>query len=174
MVIELSEYFRQTAIRCSSRLERDVKIFLNVHPREVSSPNFLNALGVFQRDAPINHPIVIEIGEASITNVSTMAKIKSAVARLGFEVAYDDFGIGQARFLELTDVPPDYLKLDIALIHGIETNKARQEIVSALLRVVGPLGTRVIAEGIETPEAAEMCRELGCPFGQGYYLGRPA
>ena len=76
--------------------------------------------------------------------------------------------------MELTDVPPDFLKLDIALIKGIDANKPRQEIVSAVLRVVSPLGTRVIAEGIETAAVADMCRDLGCHLGQGFYFGRPA
>lgn len=174
MVIELCECFRRLAIHCSGRLERQAKIFFNVHADEVSSPGFLDALAVFRREVPVDRPIVIEIAEASVTDVIRMAKIKSGIAELGFEVAYDDFGIGQARFLELTDVPPDYLKLDIALIQGIETNRPRQEIVRGLLRVVGPLGTRVIAEGIETAETAKMCRDLGCHFGQGYYFGRPA
>jgi EAL domain-containing protein (putative c-di-GMP-specific phosphodiesterase class I) len=52
-------------------------------------------------------------------------------------------------------------------------NTPRQDMVSAVLRVVASLGTRVIAEGIETLEVAEMCREIGCHLGQGYYFGRP-
>jgi EAL domain-containing protein (putative c-di-GMP-specific phosphodiesterase class I) len=172
--VALSECFRNLAIRASAVLPSQARIFLNTHAREVSSPGFLDALAALRGDPAIDRPIVIEIAETSITDVLTMAKIKKAVHKLGFELAYDDFGIGQARFLELTDVPPDFLKLDIALIQDIDTNKPRQEIVSAVLRVVSPLGTRVVAEGIETAEVAEVCRDLGCHLGQGYYFGRPA
>jgi EAL domain-containing protein (putative c-di-GMP-specific phosphodiesterase class I) len=174
MVIELSELFRRLAIQGSASLPKEARIFVNTHASEVSSPGFLDALTVFQRDCSMEHPIVIEIAETSITDVQTMARIKSGVIQLGFELAYDDFGVGQSRFLELTDVPPDFLKLDIALIQDIDTNKPRQEMVSAVLRVVSPFGTRVIAEGIETAEVADVCRDLGCHLGQGYYFGRPA
>ena len=46
--------------------------------------------------------------------------------------------------------------------------------VSAVLRVVGSLGTRVIAEGIETADVAELCRDIGCHLGQGFFFGYPA
>ncbi len=62
---------------------------------------------------------MIEIAESSVTDVSAMGKIKSSLAELGFGFAYDDFGAGQARLLELTDIPPDYLKLDMGLIQGL-------------------------------------------------------
>ena len=174
LVVALSQCFRTLAIRASAALPKQARIFINTHAREVSSPGFLDALAVLARDSAVEHQIVIEIAETSITDVLMMAEIKNTVHQLGFELAYDDFGIGQARLLELTDVPPDFLKLDIALIQDIDTNKPRQEIVSAVLRVVSPFGTRVIAEGIETAEVAGVCRDLGCHLGQGYYFGRPA
>lgn len=174
MVLELSEMFRRLAIRSASALRKDAKVFLNVHAREVAMPGFLERLASLRREVSIDQPIVFEIAEGSITDIQMMSSIKQTVARLGFELAYDDFGIGQSRLLELTDVPPDYLKLDIALTQGMPSNKPRQEMVGAVLRVVGSLGTRVIAEGIETAEVADMCREIGCHLGQGFYFGRPA
>ena len=50
---------------------------------------------------------------------------------------------------------------------------ARQEMVGALLKVVGGLGVQVIAEGIETEEVALTCERLGCQLGQGYLFGHP-
>jgi EAL domain-containing protein (putative c-di-GMP-specific phosphodiesterase class I) len=103
----------------------------------------------------------------------TMAENKKALARLGMQFAYDDFGAGQARLIELTDIPPDYLKFDRAMIEGIGAATPRHEMVGALLKVVRRLGVRVIAEGIETEELATICRALGCDLGQGYLFGRP-
>ena len=174
MVAEVSELFRRLAIRYSSALRPGARIFLNVHAREVSSLRFLEALDDLRRDVSPDHPVVFEIAEGSIADPGMMATIKREANALGFEIAYDDFGIGQSRLLELTDVPPDYLKLDIALTQGMQGNKPRRDMVSAVLRVVGSLGTSVIAEGIECAEVAETCREIGCHLGQGYYFGRPA
>src|SRR5262249_39652895 len=91
---------------------------------------------------------------------------------LGIGLAYDDFGAGQARLTELTEAPPDYVKLDMKLIRGIEHSKPRQEIVQTLARICSDLGVQLIAEGIETQAEALACRQLGCRDGGGYYFGR--
>ena len=173
LVVELSQLFRRSAITFASRLPSDTKIFLNVHARELGNPTFFDSLLEARRLAPPDHQVVIEIAESAVTDVSAMGKIKEALGEVNFEFAYDDFGAGQARLLELTDIPPDYLKLDMGLIQGIESAKPRQDLVQALLRVVGALGIQVIAEGIEAEEVAVMCRQLGCHLGQGFLFGRP-
>lgn len=172
MAVDVSRLFRRKAIASASSLPADVKLFLNVHAREIASPSFIDSI-VETRAAQSERPIVLEIAESSVTDVSAMARYKQAFTELGYEFAYDDFGAGQARLLELTDIPPDYLKLDISLIHGIEKVKSRQEVVGALLRVVDMLGVLIVAEGIETEEVGAVCRQLGCHLGQGFLFGRP-
>lgn len=173
MVVAVSELFRRVAVRSACRLDERARIFVNVHAREVVEPRLLDGLAALRREA-CSQRIVLEIAEGSMTDVRMMTSIKDAIGAMGFQLAYDDFGIGQSRLLELTDVPPDYLKLDIAFTQSMTVNHARREMLSAVLRVVGSLGTRVIAEGIECQDVAEMCRAIGCHLGQGYYFGRPA
>jgi EAL domain-containing protein (putative c-di-GMP-specific phosphodiesterase class I) len=174
MLTEVSQLFRRLAIHASKRLSKHRRVFLNVHAREISDQSFLAAIEGLQREVSSHHPVVFEIAEGSIADLETMATIKRALDERGFELAYDDFGIGQSRLLELTDVPPNYLKLDISLTQGMQSNQARRDMVSAVLRVVAALGTRVIAEGIESADVAEMCRDIGCHLGQGFYFGRPS
>jgi EAL domain-containing protein (putative c-di-GMP-specific phosphodiesterase class I) len=174
MLTEVSQLFRCLAIHSSKSLRKHSQVFLNVHAREISNQSFLAAIADLEREVSRDHPVVFEIAEGSIADLATMATIKQALAERGFKLAYDDFGIGQSRLLELTDVPPDYLKLDISLTQGMQSNRPRREMVSAVLRVVGALGTRVIAEGIETADVADTCRDIGCHLGQGFYFGRPA
>jgi EAL domain-containing protein (putative c-di-GMP-specific phosphodiesterase class I) len=174
MLTEVSQLFRRLAIQSSKSLRKHRQVFLNVHAREISNQSFLAAIDGLQREVSSDHPVVFEIAEGSIADLETMATIKRALAERGFGLAYDDFGIGQSRLLELTDVPPDYLKLDISLTQGMQSNRPRREMVRAVLRVVGSLGTRVIAEGIESADVADICRGIGCHLGQGFYFGRPA
>jgi EAL domain-containing protein (putative c-di-GMP-specific phosphodiesterase class I) len=148
-------------------------VFVNMHARELARPDLLDALSELAALASPDHPVVLEIAEASVTDVSAMGKNKEVFMSLGLQFAYDDFGAGQARLLELTDIPPDYLKFDKSMIEGIEGAAPRQEMVSALLRVVRSLGVRVIAEGVETERVAAICQRLGCDLGQGFLFGRP-
>lgn len=173
MALPLSQLFRRLSVTYCQTLPAGAKVFLNVHPCELDDPGFLASLEEIKSLAVPDHPLVIEIAESAVTNVPAMGTIKQALADLGFGFAYDDFGAGQARLLELSDIPPDYLKLDMGLIQGIELAKTRQDLVAALLRVIGVLGTQVIAEGIETEDVASMCLHLGCHLGQGYLFGRP-
>ena len=174
LAVELSRLFRLAAVAASSRLPEGVKIFVNVHGRDLADAGFLDSLSGLRRTAPGDRQIVLEIAESSITDVAAMADRKAAFTRLGLQFAYDDFGAGQARLLELADIPPDYLKFDKAMIQGIDLAAPRQEMVAALLTVVRKAGVRVIAEGIETEPVAAVCQQLGCEFGQGYLFGRPA
>lgn len=59
------------------------------------------------------------------------------------------------------------------LVRGIEQAAARRHLVAALNRTSTRLGVKIIAEGIETPAEADVCRQLGCHFGQGYFFGPP-
>jgi len=174
VAVELSRLFAKHAVRSSTRLPRGAKVFVNMHARELADPGLLDSLAELAALGSADHQIVLEIAEASVTDVSAMGKNKETFMSLGLQFAYDDFGAGQARLIELTDIPPDYLKFDKGMIEGIEAAAPRQEMVSALLRVVRSLGVRVIAEGVETELVAAICQRLGCDLGQGFLFGRPA
>jgi EAL domain-containing protein (putative c-di-GMP-specific phosphodiesterase class I) len=173
LVVEMSRMFARRAVMTSTHLPPGVKVFVNMHAQELTHPDLFDALSELAALAG-DRQVVLEIAEASVTDVSAMGKNREAFMSLGLQFAYDDFGAGQARLLELADIPPDYLKFDRGMIEGIEAATPRQEMVSALLRVVRRLGVRVIAEGIETELVAAICQRLGCDLGQGYLFGRPA
>jgi len=90
-------------------------------------------------------------------------------------LAYDDFGAGQARLKELSEVPPDVMKFDLQMIRGLSTSSPhRVQIVESLVKIVRDLGIVALAEGVETQEEADICRDIGFELAQGYLLGRPA
>lgn len=169
--IRLSRLFRKCAIRESASLPAGSTIFLNVHPKELTSPDFLSTLDPIHMAAAAGHRFILEIAEASITNAVAMATLRDGFKALGYGFAYDDFGAGQARLLELADVPPDYLKLDRRIIEDIDRLIPRRNLVRALVRAVANLGVSVIAEGIETEDVARACEHLGCDLGQGFLFG---
>ena len=98
--------------------------------------------------------------------------IESYQAR-GFTTAIDDFGAGYAGLGLLADLRPDMLKLDMALIRGINDSAARRTIVASVVKMAEDLGISCIAEGIETAAELNTLREIGLRFCQGYLLARP-
>lgn len=173
LAVQLSQLFRRRAVCDASSLPSGSTIFLNVHARELAAREFFESLTPVGGYLGGGLRFVLEIAEASVTDVSSMARAREALRELGYGLAYDDFGAGQARLLELVDVPPDYLKLDRAMIDGIDHAASRQQLVSALVTVVAEAGVRVVAEGIETEPTASMCESLGCHLGQGFLFGDP-
>ena len=89
-------------------------------------------------------------------------------------LAFDDFGAGQARLCELAEVRPDYLKFDREMIRDIHISPQRQQMLAHLVQLVIELGVTPLAEGIETAEEGETCRQMGFRLAQGFYYGRPA
>jgi EAL domain-containing protein (putative c-di-GMP-specific phosphodiesterase class I) len=90
------------------------------------------------------------------------------------DLAYDDFGAGQARLVELVDVPPDYLKFDMRLVQNLETASIeRQRMLASLVKMVCDLGIKPLAEGIEQEGDHEICRQMGFDCAQGFLYGYP-
>jgi EAL domain-containing protein (putative c-di-GMP-specific phosphodiesterase class I) len=117
--------------------------------------------------------VVFEISEReSIGNFAIFRELCDRYSELGFQFAMDDVGAGYGTLEAVTELGPDYIKVDIALTRAIESDPARREVLVALNGIARRIGAQIIAEGIETPEQFETLNELGVPYGQGYFLGR--
>ena len=89
-------------------------------------------------------------------------------------LAYDDFGAGQARLLELAEAPPHYLKFDRKFVTNIDqAPSSRRRLLASLVAAARELLVKTVAEGVETEAEAEVCSKLGFTHAQGYYFGRP-
>jgi len=171
---ELSSMLRTEGARVGRSLAGRPHLFLNTHPKEMGRPDLIESLTALRREMQ-SQPVTIEIHEGAVTDTDWMRCLREALRGLDMRLAYDDFGAGQARLLELTEVPPDYVKFDINLIRNIHLgNAGRQQTLQTLVRMVRELGIATLAEGIECGEEVEVCRQIGFDYAQGYYFGRPA
>jgi EAL domain-containing protein (putative c-di-GMP-specific phosphodiesterase class I) len=170
----LSEMLRVEGVRAAgSQLER-TNLFMNTHPHEIGTQRFSESV-VQLRNAFPNQPMTIEIHEAAVTDRKALIEFRSLLDDLEIRLAFDDFGAGQARLVELTETSPDYVKFDIELIRGIDRAcRRRQQTLATLVRMVRDLGIATLAEGTETQDEATACRTIGFDLAQGYFFGRPA
>lgn len=165
---ELSRVFRRAAIRQCPALPTG-GLFLNIHPSEMDDMATLAAsLKRLRLEFPTTS-LVLELPEMLITNERSLANLRDKLKEIGVGLAYDDFGAGQARLVELARVPPDYLKFDKQLVYGLAGGDPRvTEIVQMHVRYCHEVGVQCIAEGIESPEAADAAVNIGLDFLQGY------
>ena len=118
--------------------------------------------------------IIFETTEDERVDDAYLKQIFATYRAQGFKTAIDDFGAGYAGLNLLADFQPDIVKIDMALIRGIDRDRARQTIVGALAAVGQLLGIQVIAEGVEEAREALVLRHLGITLMQGYLFARPA
>jgi EAL domain-containing protein (putative c-di-GMP-specific phosphodiesterase class I) len=171
---ELSRLFRRIALEALSG-KRDVgTIFLNTHPAELEEEGGLVAsLAEAKRLFP-DLDLVLEIHEGALADPASIDGLRTELSRIGVALAYDDFGAGQARLLELAEVPPKYLKFDKRFVQKIDqAPPSRRQLVASLVSVARDLLVYTIAEGVETEEEADVCAKLGFTHAQGYLYGRP-
>lgn len=107
-------------------------------------------------------------------DLGLLAALADAHRRRGAYIALDDLAGGPASLACLEAVRPDFAKLDVALIAGIDRSPARRRLACALVELAHEMGARVIAEGIEDSAELEAAIELGVDCGQGHRIGAPA
>jgi EAL domain-containing protein (putative c-di-GMP-specific phosphodiesterase class I) len=170
----LSELMREVGVRTGLRLTDSPLLFVNTHPKEIVTSELVKSLHELRGIAE-SMPLVIEIHESAITEKRQMQQLRETLTELDMQLAYDDFGAGQARLSELVEFPPDFVKFDIKLVRGIDAAPiVRQEMLASLVSMVNRLGIASLAEGIETAAEAEICQRLGFSLAQGFFYGRPA
>ena len=111
-----------------------------------------------------------------VEKVEDTAHIKRVVdyyQSLGFKTATDDFGAGYSGLNLLADFQTDIIKLDMALIRDINSDKKRQLIVTHCLNMFKDLNITALAEGIETVEEYVWLKHAGVELMQGYLFAKP-
>lgn len=171
--VELSHAFREFGVSKFAPHIRGNNLFINAHPKETFSEAFIASLERLRRSQP-DLCIVVEIHESAVTDINQLREFAKRLARLNIRFAYDDFGAGQARLLELADVPAHFVKFDMSLIRGLhKASPRKRQLVSDLVKMVLATGSIPLAEGVEDEEEAKICVEMGFRLIQGYLTGKP-
>jgi EAL domain-containing protein (putative c-di-GMP-specific phosphodiesterase class I) len=119
--------------------------------------------------------VIFEITEQQA--VEDYAALRQALAPLrerGALLAVDDAGAGFASLQHITQLRPNLVKVDRALVAGIDRDATRAAVVETLGIFASRLDAWLLAEGVETAGELSRLAALAVPLGQGYYLGRPA
>jgi len=118
--------------------------------------------------------LVFEFTEnEAVRDPAHLLGILGCYREIGFRTAIDDFGAGHSGLALLADFQPDTVKLDMALIRGVDGDRARRVIIRHIAALCAELGCAVVAEGVETPGELHALRDLGITLFQGYLISRP-
>ena len=172
--IDLSIAFRDFGVHRIAPFLNGHALFINAHPKETFSSIFLSSLEALQRSLPTINNIVVEIHESAVTDIDQLRQLANNLGKMGIRFAYDDFGAGQARMLELADIPAHFIKFDMALVGGLhKASERKQKVVRDLVQMVLAADSIPLAEGIECEEDVSLCIDIGFRLIQGYFTGKP-
>jgi diguanylate cyclase (GGDEF)-like protein len=133
-------------------------------------PQKLDALLVRHR-APAE-AFCLQLSEQSLMHAPVQARtMLDRLSALGFKLAVDDFGSGYSSLAALKHLPLDELKLTAAFVQNMQADVDDATIVRATIALAHNLGLSVLADGVETPKAWDMLRDLNCDAAQGSHLG---
>ncbi len=150
-------------------LPADAYLSLNVSPALATA--FLPLIATLEL---ATRDTVIEITEQ--VPVESYAVLRGVLDQLRghVRVAVDDAGAGYAGLHHILEIKPQIVKLDIALVRGVNADPARRALISSMVAFAAETNCSLVAEGVETEAELATLRVLGVDFGQGYLFGRPA
>jgi EAL domain-containing protein (putative c-di-GMP-specific phosphodiesterase class I) len=168
---EIGARVRSLASAAMTHLPEDCALFVNVHPRELFHDSLYDARAPLSRNAA---RVVLEITEREdSTPLADLVRRLTDLRRLGFRIGIDDVGSGRAPLTSFGALKPDYAKLDMLLVRGIDASAIHQRAVRSVVELATELGIAVVAEGVETAPEATCLADLGVGLFQGYFFGKP-
>lgn len=155
---------------------RPTRVGINLSPRQLYDENLVERFVTSCAASGISlSSVCVELTESAFvaTDDYDAYRILAKLRDLGVEVAIDDFGTGYSSLSYLKHLPFDVVKIDRAFVAGLGVDPTDALLIDAVIRVVHGLGSKVIAEGVETDVQLATLRELGCDAAQGYLLAHP-
>lgn len=177
VMMQLDRVARLSAIRNAARNSISETIFINFNPNTRCEPEICLRNMVEEAATCGIDParIVFEVTESEyITDSEHLRKVLSFYRSNGFRIALDDLGSGYSSLNLLTELRPDFVKLDMALIRGIDQDRYKQHVTRSLLEMSLKLGVGTVVEGVETDGEWVWATEHGAHLIQGFYFAKPA
>ncbi len=174
MLHQAAEFLAQE--RKSKRAGASAFVAMNVSWTQMRDPAFAAAVAsVTKKYGLPKGALVLELTEGeAIGNADAATPVFRKLKELGAALAFDDFGAGFSCLSNVRKYDFDFIKIDKSFAEDLEEEGDGAKIVGALAAMGRDLGLKVIIEGVESAAAAKTAAALGCAYGQGYALGRPA
>jgi EAL domain-containing protein (putative c-di-GMP-specific phosphodiesterase class I) len=145
-------------------------LFVNIHGLELTDEELFSSDSPLTRLAP---RIVLELTERIGIDPVAGPRQVAMLRKLGYRIAVDDLGAGYSALSALATLAPEIVKLDMSMIRDLDKHAAKRRVVVAIAALCRELGSRVVAEGVETEGERAACIDSGIDLLQGYLFAKP-
>lgn len=177
MLFTLDRAARLEAIRNVVEKRPSGQIFINFAPTAIYDPAFClrTTVSAVEESGLPAERFVFEVNAADrIADLDHLAGIVRFYRQRGFRIALDDLGAGYGSLDLLARLQPDYVKIDLGLVRGVDQDPFRARVLDRLLDLARDLRLLTLVEGIETEAEWNWARDHGADFSQGFLFARPA
>lgn len=151
------------------------RISVNISSSSIRNPEFEKRVTQICRKYkfPKNF-LQFEINERMIKdNIDDIVNHIGTLKEYGISWSLDNFGTAGSDINKLIEYGFNQVKVDRVFILDIESNERNKISVSFITKAAHKAGISVVAEGVETKEQSEVCKEIGFTAAQGYYYLKP-
>jgi diguanylate cyclase (GGDEF)-like protein/PAS domain S-box-containing protein len=161
--------------RMAQQPEVPARLFINLSAQEIQGRGILGfaeqICGEF--DIPPANVVFEILEREAISDMTHMRRFLSSLGEKGFSFALDDFGSGYNSFHYLRELHFDFVKIDGSFVRNILNSKMDYALVHNLSNLCQDIGTRTVAEFVESEEILDALKDMGINYVQGYHLGLP-
>jgi EAL domain-containing protein (putative c-di-GMP-specific phosphodiesterase class I) len=164
-------------IESAARQGLSSRVFINFSPLPVqeSEDCLEETLAAIARTGLPPAQFVFEVVESDRTaDVQALTRILNVYRKQGLKVALDDLGAGYNSLNLLTEIKPDFIKLDMHLMRNIDRDPYKSRVASKVLELAQELQIRTVVEGVETPGQWQWASDHGANYAQGFLFAKPA
>ena len=183
LIVDIGEWVLASACAVVTAWNRDqemgasppIKMAVNISTRQFLRNDLVGSVRRILADSGCRPEWVeLEITESLLLeDTPEVATMLAELARMGISISIDDFGTGYSALSYLHRFPLTQIKVDQSFVHGIPHDRAKCELVKAMLAIGAALQFEVVAEGVETQAQAHYLVQHGCRLAQGYLFGKP-
>ncbi len=172
---ELDRHLLQIHLDNFAASSQPVWLFLNINPATCIHPEAsLEKLALQCQSSGIEpEKVVLELVETASDNPTALLEFILKAKAHGFQIAIDDFGMGDSNFERLWRINPLIVKLDRSLLVNAETNGRARMLLESLVKMIRESGSLVLLEGIENSTQAHIALQTEADLLQGFLFARP-
>ncbi|MET0980854.1 MAG: EAL domain-containing protein, partial [Telluria sp.] len=180
LIFDIGEWIFHTVVADTARWVREqgqtIQVSINVSPLQIAKggDSIARCIAFYDAHDLPRHSIVVELTEgALLEHDETVEARLRELAEHGIALSLDDFGTGYSSLSYLQQYQFEFLKIDRTFVDNMKTGSRQLALCKTIIDMAHTLGMHVIAEGIGSEHEANLLRQAGCDFGQGYYFHHP-
>lgn len=175
LIVPIGEFVLRQACQDAATWPEQIRVAVNLSVAQFGKQNIVEIVKDALKTSGLDGSrLELEITESLLIEDKAEAlRTLDELKALGIRIAMDDFGTGYSSLSYLQSFKFNKIKIDRAFVSNLENNPENASIVQAVVSMGKSLHMRVVAEGVETMEQADILSALKCDELQGYLISRP-